>query len=209
MLMRILVAAGVVAIILFGLLTWRQYAARVEPAGAPEASMPAGESVTPSGETGAPVPPHDVDAVGVDWVVPRAWVRQISGGMRLATYIVPGATTQTDAECAVYHFGPGQGGGVEANLDRWSGEFESIDRQDGRRSEIGGLKVATIELTGTFAGHTMKSGEGTGPRPKWGMIGAIVGGPKGDVFFKLTGPAATIDRAKPAFEEMLSSLHTH
>ncbi|MEO5617558.1 MAG: hypothetical protein ABIS67_07280 [Candidatus Eisenbacteria bacterium] len=212
MLMRMMIAAGAVAIVIFGLLTWRQNAARVERAAVPEASAPPGGSFTLSGEPatpGAPVPPHDVDVVGVDWVVPRSWIRQISGGMRLATYIVPGTTTATDAECAVYHFGPGQGGGIEANLDRWSGEFESIDRQDGRRSEISGLKLATIELSGTFAGHTMQPGKATGPRPKWGMLGAIVGGPKGDVFFKLTGPAATIDHAKPAFEEMLSSLHTH
>lgn len=212
MLIRILVAAAAVVILILGVLTWRQSTNRVAPAGSPEASAPEDGSARTSPETAAPdgpIPPLDVDAVGVDWVAPRAWLQQIAGGMRVATYIVPGATTESDAECAVYHFGPGQGGGVDANLDRWSGEFEKLERQDGRRSEISGLKVATIELAGTFAGHTMTPGEATGPKPKWGMLGAIIGGPKGDVFFKLTGPAATIAAAKPAFEEMLSSLHTH
>ena len=153
--------------------------------------------------------PHADTPVGVDWVVPRRWVNQIGSGMRMATYIVPGAEPKDDAECAVFHFAPGQGGGVDANLDRWSGEFEKIARQDSRRRTISGLALATLEVTGTFAGHTMKSEDATGPRPSWGLLGAIVEGPNGMVIFKLTGPTTTVSAAKPAFEEMLSSLHTH
>jgi len=41
--------------------------------------------------------------------------------MRAATYtIVPAAGDTASAECVVYFFGAGQGGSVEANLDRWS-----------------------------------------------------------------------------------------
>ena len=39
--------------------------------------------------------------------------------MRLATYQVP-----ESGECGVYYFGQGQGGGVEANIDRWIGQFQ-------------------------------------------------------------------------------------
>jgi len=205
MLTRILVAAAVVAAVVFGLLAWRQNSAKVEESGAPAASAPATETEAPQIAMDAP---HGGE-IGVDWVVPKSWVNQVGSGMRYATYVVPGADTQNDAECAVYYFGPGQGGGVDANLDRWSGEFEKIARQDNKRREINGLKVATISLTGTFGGHAMKPGEASGPKPSWGMLGAIVTGPNGDVFFKLTGPATTIDKAKPAFEELLSSLHTH
>lgn len=206
MLMRILVAAGVVAIVVFGLLAWNQNSARVEPAGSTAASQP------PAEPGSAETPAHSPDAatIGVDWVVPRSWVTQhTEGGMRLATYVVAGTDKNVDAECAVYHFGPGQGGGVQANLDRWSGEFEKVAKQNNKRRTINGLKVATIEMTGTFAGHTMKPGEEGGTRPSWGMMGAIVEGPNGDVFFKLTGPATTVDKAKATFEEMLSSMHTH
>ena len=37
--------------------------------------------------------------------------------MRAATYMVDGA------ECVVYFFGAGQGGSIEANVERWKGQF--------------------------------------------------------------------------------------
>ncbi len=204
---RIVVIAGVVVMLLLGTLAWRQFASR---SAAPAASGdPSARAAEPGAVPEVAMDVPDADRIGVDWVVPRSWVKQIGGSMRLATYVVPGADVASDAECAVFYFGPGQGGGVDANLDRWSGEFDKIERQSTKRREIGGLKVATIEASGTFAGHTMKSGDAGGPKEQWGLLGAIVEGPNGDVFFKLTGPAATTASARTAFEEMLSSLHTH
>ena len=48
--------------------------------------------------------------------------REAQRPMRLATY-----TVAPDAECGVYFFGSGQGGSVEANLDRWIGQFLQAD----------------------------------------------------------------------------------
>ena len=60
-------------------------------------------------------------ASGVKWKAPAAWKNQGDRPMRAATY-----TTGGDAEpgeVAVFYFGPGQGGGVQANIDRWIGQF--------------------------------------------------------------------------------------
>ena len=44
--------------------------------------------------------------------------------MRAATYAVaPAAGDTAPAECALYFFGAGLGGGVQANIDRWKGQF--------------------------------------------------------------------------------------
>jgi hypothetical protein len=37
-------------------------------------------------------------------------------------------------------------------------------------------------------------------------VGAIVEAPEGNVFFKLTGPAKTVQAARPAFDKMLQSV---
>src|SRR5580704_17071265 len=59
---------------------------------------------------------------GVHWTMPPAWKADAQRPMRLATYMVaPGG------ECGVYYFGPGQGGSVQANLDRWIGQFLEAD----------------------------------------------------------------------------------
>jgi hypothetical protein len=126
--------------------------------------------------------------------------------MRLATYTIPGAAGGENARCAVYYFGPGQGGGTEANIERWIGEFENPGKPDRKSSEVRGLKVSQVEVAGTYRAH---AGMGEGAQeaaPGWSLLGAIVEGPSGALFFKLTGPTATVAPAKREFEGLLASL---
>ncbi len=59
---------------------------------------------------------------GVHWTVPATWKAEAQRPMRLATYTVaPGG------ECGIYYFGAGEGGSVDANLDRWIGQFLQAD----------------------------------------------------------------------------------
>jgi len=58
-------------------------------------------------------------AAGLRWTAPSIWKTQSSPPMPAATYNIPPAPGDRDnAECAVYFFGAGQGGSVEANNDR-------------------------------------------------------------------------------------------
>jgi hypothetical protein len=150
-------------------------------------------------------------ASGVTWTVPSDWEIGPERTMRIATYLIGGSTSNTD--CAVFYFGPGQGGAVQANIDRWIGQFKQPDGSPSSEAaavaerEIAGLHVTTIDLSGTYTasmGGPM-SGQ-TEDRPKWRMLGAIVEAPNGPVFFKLTGPEATVDAATHDFQLMLSSL---
>jgi len=126
--------------------------------------------------------------------------------MRLATYTVaPGA------ECGVYYFGPGQGGSVEANLDRWMGQFLQADGKPSpaaakitKRTQDG-LKISTVDVSGAYTG--MGGPVSQSPAvPGYRLLGAIVEGPGGSVFFKLTGPAKTIAANQAAFGKMIASL---
>ena len=58
-------------------------------------------------------------AGGVAWTVPAGWEQGPEHQMRIATYRIHAiAGDPDDAECTVYFYGTGQGGTVEANLDR-------------------------------------------------------------------------------------------
>jgi hypothetical protein len=142
-------------------------------------------------------------AAGLKWAPPAGWKAE-SGArpMRVATYIVPAASGDADsAECAVYFFGEGQGGGIQANLDRWKGQFKNqLDAKTGKRT-MHGLPVTTIDVTGDYSG--MGSGAA---KSGYRMLGAIVEGPGGNVFFKFTGPAKTIAANQPKFELLLGSV---
>lgn len=49
-------------------------------------------------------------------------------------------------------------------------------------------------------------GAATGAHAGWALLGAIVEAPEQPYFFKLTGPAATVHAARPAFEALLDTI---
>jgi hypothetical protein len=143
----------------------------------------------------------------VKWTPPSRWEAKPASGMRAATYIIPPASGDSEGgECAVFE---NLGGTVQANVDRWIGQFEKTDGAPNQKSEtISGLSVTTVDVSGIFKGGGPMMGQGQSGAPKSGyrLLGAIVEGPEGNVFFKLTGPAKTIAAAQDEFQAMLKSL---
>lgn len=144
---------------------------------------------------------------GVTWTVPPRWTTQGERPMRLATYSVPAVPGDAEGgECAVFYFGPNQGGGVEANIDRWVGQFEGADTPARSTQTVHGLAVSRVKLHGTYLAPGGPNMESQGKKLGYELLGAIVGGPKGAVFFKLTGPTKTVDHAAPEFDHLIASL---
>ncbi len=208
--MRSIVLVAVVAILVLGFLAWRQ---NTKPA-APSGDTSAQQSTPPSGggdagggaPSGMPGIADQASDPGVAWTTPSSWLTQITSGMRLATYVVPGQGQGQDAECAVYYFGPGKGGGVTPNLERWVSEFTKLDSHDLRNLQVGDIKVSEVEVHGTYAEHGMQAGQETAPKEHWALLGAIAEGPTGDIFFKLTGPSQTVSASVKDFEAMLKTM---
>ena len=70
---------------------------------------------------------------------------------------------------------------------------------------VHGLRVTRVEIAGTFLAPDSEM-QSQGKRPGWKLLGAIVEGPEGAVFFKFTGPAHVIDPAAKDFDGLLASL---
>ena len=150
-------------------------------------------------------------AAGVRWTAPASWKAEGARPMRAATYSLPlAAGDQGVAECVVNYFGPGQGGGVDANIERWRGQVlgadgkpatAKIDKRTGR-----GVPMTVIDTSGTYTGMGGPMMGGSKPAAGYRLIGAIVEGPGGSVFFKLTGPAKTIAAQQKNFEQLLASI---
>jgi len=138
---------------------------------------------------------------GMGWTVPSSWKAEAERPMRLGTYTVaPGG------ECAVYFFGSGQGGSVDANVDRWVGQFVQADGKPSKsvakiaKRTIHGWPVTTVDVSGAYTGM------GGASMSDYRMLAAIIEGPQGSVFFKFTGPAKTIAANQAPFDKMLASL---
>ena len=130
--------------------------------------------------------------------------------MRKASYEVPRvAGDAEDGELAVFYFGPGQGGGIDANVDRWVKQFSGISPDSVKRAdrEANGLREHTVEIqSGTFNSGMPGMGGSAGPKKDYALEGAIVEAPSGAYFFKMTGPAHTIAAARKAFLQLLDSV---
>jgi hypothetical protein len=149
-------------------------------------------------------------AAGLTWVAPSHWRVEPAQSMRAATYTappVPGDSAR--AECAIYFFGKGQGGTVDANIDRWKGQFTLSSgaaapaRVMTRTSR--GLTFTLLDTAGNYAGLGGPMGGGR-PVPGYRLLGAIVQGPGGNVFIKFTGPERTIGANQLQFEQLLASI---
>ncbi len=138
---------------------------------------------------------------------PGSWqtVRPRSS-MRKAQFSVPNAKGGEAAEVVFFHFGRGNAGGTQANIDRWFRQFQEPKAQLNARTEeakAGGIPVTFVHAEGTFM-----SGPPVGrkvPKAGFALLGAIVEAEQGFIFVKMTGPKAVIAGAEADFKTMVTS----
>lgn len=158
----------------------------------------------------APPPGTGPSGQGLIWTIPPGWTAETpASAMRRAQYRIPGSAGP--GECAVFYFGPGEGGDAKSNAARWAGQFRRPDGNpigDGfktREIKVGDIPVLMVEVTGTYVGGM--GGMPSGPeRPNQMLLGAIAKGPDANWFFRATGPQATMEAQRSAFEDMIRSL---
>ena len=138
---------------------------------------------------------------------PGEWSdRPAASSMRVAEFVVPKASGDSeDGELIVYYFG-GTGGTVEANLQRWASQFQSTSEPVRTKATVNGLALTSLDVSGTYVAEVRPGSTERHNKPGFRMRAAVVETPKGTYFIKLTGPAATISAAGAAFDQFLKSL---
>ncbi len=152
--------------------------------------------IGPHGGVGPAVAP---EPPSLSWTAPAAWQEAPSpNAMRLATYRVPGG-----AELAVSR----AGGTVDANVARWTSQFDDGARTKRSTKKVRGMDVTVVEITGTYSGSSMNPNEAAAPHADWALLAAIVTAPSGaPYFFKLLGPAAAVRDARASFDGLVDGL---
>jgi hypothetical protein len=208
----VVVVFSVVVAILLAVIVFQSQMQKVQPAAqeqAGEAAAPQGGGMPPGGmpPAGGQVAAPTDGSPGLEWKVPSGWKTLEARSMRLATYGIPAAAGDAEgAECAVFYFGPSQGGGVQENLDRWVGQFEHPTNPTRSQAEVAGLPVYHVSVKGDFLAPSGPMMQSSGTKKGYMLHGAIVEGPAGRVFFKMTGPEKTVLAASRDFEDMLKTL---
>ncbi len=172
----------------------------------PSIEAPRAESVIAPPPTGS-----GSGEAGLSWQTPDGWLEeQPSSAMRRAQYRVPGPGG--DAELVVFYFGPGQGGDAMANAVRWANQFSQPDGRSSQEAmktesiDVGGIPVLLTEVSGTYSGGMTMMGGPSAKLEDHMLLGAVAEGADANWFFKLTGPAATLEAQRGAFRSLIESL---
>ena len=169
----------------------------------PTARMIEPHSVTQLGEGRSGLGPFSL-SVPADWKI-----KPTASAMRAAEFELPASGGQ--AEVIVYYFGESGAGSVQANIDRWVGQFTQADGSPSKdaaqveKATFAGQEASIISVSGHYAARAMPGGEAV-DKPDQTLMAAIVPSPKGPYYFRLIGDRAAVAAQSGKFRELLDSL---
>lgn len=111
----------------------------------------------------------------------------------------------------------GAGGSVQANVDRWYGQFSqpdgsaTKDKATTKTLKLAGCTVTLVDVAGTYKdmpGGPFAGGQAV-EKPDYRMLAAIVETPgkeQGSYFLKFYGPGATVAKHADGFRKMVEGL---
>lgn len=157
-----------------------------------------------------------VTVAAVTFTPPSNWKSLGASGMRQAVYAYGPTNGESDsATMIVFYFGPTGGGGVQDNISRWLGQMSGADGSDVSASakqtsfDVDGMKAHWVEVSGVYNGSMGGGGMpggATEPKADYTMAAAVLEGPQGNLFFKLTGPQKTAGEMIGGFKAMLNAM---
>ena len=169
-----------------------------------------GSPPAPAGAAARVSGPQDDPAVmiagGIQGPKPATWVWvQPTVQFRTLQYTVPGEGGAGAADLIVSVFPRGGAGPVDANLERWRMQFTDSSGSPvaatPRVVQANGLERHEIDLKGNYSGMS-----GSGPRQDYAQLGVIVVAPDSEVYIRLLGPAATVEKNRAAWEALMTGL---
>lgn len=138
------------------------------------------------------------------FTISEPWKEAQNTGMMSKATIEHPSKEGAPVKALFYHFGSGQGGSVEANINRWIGQFEGTPEVQREEKDIDGTQVVFLTATGTYLDGPPFGGAKT-PRPNYQMLAAIIVGKDAPVFLKLTAPKADAEAVQESFKKLTLS----
>jgi hypothetical protein len=152
-------------------------------------------------------------AAGLTFTTPDGW-RQTSSAtaMRVAEFTLPRAPGDAeDATLVVYYFG-GQGGSVDANIQRWVAQIQQADGKPSSSAAkkqsrtVNGLPVTLVDVSGTYVAEMAPGAAERHNKPHFRLRAGVIETPKGPYFIKLTGPEKTVTKWDRSYDQFVSSI---
>ena len=145
-----------------------------------------------------------IEVNGLRVIAPTEWEKKAPASQLIAAeYVLPRAEGgDADGRLTIST----AGGSVEANIERWKGQFTPEPQRESQEEiEVSGLKVTVVDLSGDF-------NDQRGPfapavkRPDYRMIAAVISTDGQSHFIKATGPQKTIEKHAEAIRDFIGSI---
>jgi hypothetical protein len=156
-----------------------------------------------------------VEIDGLKSRTPDNWIAEKpTSRMRVAQMRVPKVgSDKEDAELIIFYFGEGQGGDVDANIQRWKSMFfpprgKTIDEVSTvEHAKVGDVPVTTLDIQGTYKYKKapIVPDSQAELKPGYRMLASYFGSKNGPYFLRLVGPAATVGQNKKGYESWLKN----
>jgi hypothetical protein len=151
-------------------------------------------------------------AAGLSFTTPEGWRQSPStSSMRVAEFTLPRAAGDAeDAQLIVYYFG-GQGGSIDANIQRWVGQMQQADGQPSssvakrETRTVNGLAVTLVDVSGTYVAEMAPGAAEHHHQPHFRLRAGVIETSRGPYFIKLTGPEKTVTQWDRAYHQFVSS----
>ena len=154
---------------------------------------------------------QSINGGGITFDVPAGWKSsRPSSTMRRAQLSIPPVAGDKDS-CEVVLFAfPGGAGSVDANIERWAGQFRGANDAPPKpvsKVEKGqNTEVTRVEISGRYVAPLMPGSRETVDKPNYKLVGAIVVTPEISYFLKVVGPEATMKAAAKDFDALIASM---
>ena len=150
---------------------------------------------------------------GLQFTVPSKWLSvpgetpARAGQWRIP---LPHGQTGESGEVVVFFFGPGVGGSTKENIEAWIGTMFTAERHPAaaevKHHDTSGLKISQVVIFGTYNQNVPVPGIPPRPKSNYGLVGAVVENPQGNIYWRFTGPEPLITANLPLFNKMIDSV---
>ena len=146
------------------------------------------------------------------FTIPAKWkIEMVQSPARGGQWRVPPLHgTGEGGEVVVFYFGPGVGGDAKANIEAWIGTMFNAEGNPAaaevKHHETAGFKISQVVLFGTYNQVVPLPGVPPVPKPNYGLLGAVIENPQGNIYWRFTGPEALITATLPLFNKMIDSV---
>jgi hypothetical protein len=150
------------------------------------------------------------------FTIPAKWkIERVESPVRGGQWRVPPLHGEGEGgEVVAFYFGPpppsGLGGNAKENIEAWIGTMFNAAGHPAaaevKHRETAGFKISQVVIFGTY--NQVVSLPGVPPQPKsnYGLLGAVIENPQGNIYWRFTGPEPLITATLPLFNKVIDSV---